>query len=71
MTAADIRPRCQAEILKKDTYRVARGTKSGFKMHYDRMQCTRAAVGNGVFCKQHSVRESRPRYRFAVATMGD
>lgn len=45
--------RCEAVIYKRDTYRVARGAPGGFKMHYDRCQCTRAAVKGGL-CWQHA-----------------
>jgi len=52
------RPRCQAEIYVRDTYRVARGTKAGFRMHYNREQCRRAAadgasLSGADLCAQH------------------
>ncbi|MBP30407.1 hypothetical protein [Methylobacterium sp.] len=45
--------RCQAEVLRRDTYRVSRGTRSGFRMHYERCQCSRQAVEDGL-CRQHA-----------------
>lgn len=64
-------PRCQARVLKRDTYRVARGTKSGFRMHYNECQCARAAT-QGPFCAQHSkqIGGAWP-YRFAAEFMDD
>lgn len=44
---------CNAAVYKRDTYRVARGTKSGFRMHYDRKQCSRVALDGCEFCRQH------------------
>lgn len=43
---------CAALVYKRDTYRVARGTKSGFRMHYNKCQCQRAAVEKDL-CRQH------------------
>jgi hypothetical protein len=43
--------RCAAAIYKRDTYRVSRG--HGFRMHYERKQCSRAAVSGCEFCRQH------------------
>lgn len=45
--------RCEAVVYKRDTYRVSRGTKSGFAMHYNRERCSRAAKCDGL-CTQHS-----------------
>lgn len=47
------RLRCNAVVWRRDTYRVARGTKSGFAMHYDRSQCRRLATKGTQFCAQH------------------
>jgi len=64
---------CNAAVYKRDTYRVARGTKSGFKMHYDRKQCSRAALDGCEFCRQHqSAADTRYVARFmARPTPGD
>jgi hypothetical protein len=43
--------RCAAAIYKRDTYRVSRGY--GFKMHYERKRCSRAAAPGYEFCRQH------------------
>lgn len=45
--------RCRAQVEKRDTYRVNRGSPSGFKMHYNRCQCSRPAT-RGMFCTQHA-----------------
>jgi len=50
---------CNAAVYKRDTYRVARGTKSGFRMHYDRKQCSRAALDGCEFCRQHRAIDER------------
>lgn len=41
---------CKARVLKRDTYRVARG--KGFRMHYNEERCSRKAIKDGL-CKQH------------------
>lgn len=63
--------RCQAEVMKRDTYRVDRSTagkrRGGFSMHYTRDQCARAAVKDGL-CAQHgkiaAEWSNMPRSRF-------
>lgn len=42
---------CDAVVWRKDTYRVARGR--GFRMHYERGQCSRRAT-HGDLCRQHA-----------------
>lgn len=49
--------RCAAEVERRDTYRVARGTKSGFRMHYTKGQCRRMAVEGSDLCAQHKRQE--------------
>lgn len=47
------RVRCNAVVWRRDTYRVKRGAKSGFAMHYDRSRCRRAAQPGSDLCAQH------------------
>ncbi len=49
----DDRPRCDAVVYRRDTYRVARRDKTKFAMHYQRGQCSRRAEEGGIFCRQH------------------
>ena len=50
------RQRCQAAIYKRDTWRVSRrGDGRHFRMHYEKHQCSRAAVEDGL-CRQHIVK---------------
>lgn len=44
---------CIAEVRHRDCYRVSRGGKRHFAMHYTKAQCSRAAV-SGEFCRQHA-----------------
>jgi hypothetical protein len=44
-------PRCNARVLKRDTWRVGKGGKT--RMHYDKCQCTRAANLETGLCTQH------------------
>lgn len=46
------RKRCQIAVYKRDTYRRTGRGRFGFSMHYNKEQCARAAVENGV-CRQH------------------
>lgn len=46
------RPRCQAAIYKRDTYRHS-GGRQHFKLHYTRAQCSRAAK-IGDLCAVHA-----------------
>lgn len=45
--------RCQAVIYVRDTYRRTGRGRSGFEMHYNRQQCSRAAREGGL-CYQHA-----------------
>lgn len=45
-------PQCEAIVEKRDTYRVRRGF-SGFRMHYNRVRCSRPAKVGGL-CAQHA-----------------
>lgn len=45
--------RCAAAVWKRDTYRYTGRSKGGFEMHYNRKQCSRRAVTNGL-CSQHA-----------------
>lgn len=49
-----MRPRCQIAVYKRDTYRYTGRTKSGFRMHYNREQCARAAIEGRDCCAQHA-----------------
>lgn len=44
--------RCKALVYHRDCYRVARGSRHGFKMHYRKEQCTRRPGESG-YCWQH------------------
>lgn len=57
-------PRCKVAVYKRDTYRRTGRGKSGFEMHYEKDQCSRATVVDGR-CKQHSIE------RFPNATLLD
>jgi len=46
------RQRCKAAIYKRDTYRRTGRGPTGFSMHYNKEQCTRASVADD-FCRQH------------------
>lgn len=50
--------RCQAVIYKRDTHRYTGRGRSGFQMHYDKEQCSRAAK-TGDLCGQHAKWEER------------
>jgi hypothetical protein len=52
-------PRCDARVLRRDCYRVARGGNKRFRMSYTKGQCERAAVSGGR-CRQHSDRAAFP-----------
>lgn len=45
--------RCQAAIYVRDTYRVSRRPGPQFRMHYEKKQCSRAALAGGL-CAQHA-----------------
>lgn len=45
--------RCCAAVLHRDTFRVAREGRRKFRMHYNRLQCTRTASQDGL-CWQHA-----------------
>jgi hypothetical protein len=45
-----VRAPCEAVVYKRDTYRISRGR--GFRMHYTRGRCSRAAATDGL-CTQH------------------
>lgn len=53
MASPDTIATCRAVVYKRDTYRVARGSKGGFRMHYDRCRCSRRATRDGL-CTQHA-----------------
>lgn len=44
---------CDAVVYERDTYRVSRGSKSGFAMHYTKRPCKRLAVDDGL-CRVHA-----------------
>lgn len=46
--------RCKVAVWKRDTYRRDGRAKSGFSMHYNMVQCSRAVVKNDR-CWQHQV----------------
>jgi hypothetical protein len=52
------RKRCQVAVYKRDTYRRTGRGQSGFEMHYNREQCSRAAT-EGDCCRQHADMEKR------------
>lgn len=56
---------CQAEVYRKDTYRVSRrGDGRHFRMHYSRGQCARKAKRGGL-CEQHAKMDEKfsvPRF---------
>jgi len=61
------RRRCRAQVWRKDTYRIVRGF--GFRMHYNRGQCLRAATDSDL-CAQHAkMIGSVPRYEHAEEFM--
>ena len=47
------KPKCNAVIYKRDTYRYSGRGRGGFSLHYRRQQCSRVAVERG-FCRQHA-----------------
>lgn len=51
--------RCRAVVYKRDCYRVARGSPSGFRMHYTKCQCTRRPVVGLLVCAQHAATHAR------------
>lgn len=46
-------PRCQAVVYRRDTYRYAGRTPSGFEMHYTEDQCRLPAIGDTGRCRHH------------------
>lgn len=47
------KPRCQALVYRRDTYRYSGRGPSGFTMHYTKCQCKRHAV-DGTWCFEHA-----------------
>jgi hypothetical protein len=64
------RQRCQAQIHKRDTYRRTGHGRTGFEMHYNKCQCSRAAVEDGR-CKQHAHGKGYINYKHANEFMDE
>lgn len=59
---AEPRPRCEATVFRRDTYRRTGRGKHGFELHYTEGQCKRPANAHG-YCWQHQYMVPHQRIR--------
>lgn len=49
-----MKPRCKCAIYVRDCLRRTGRGRGGFSMHYEKRQCSRAAIDGSEFCKVHT-----------------
>lgn len=59
MTDDNKKRRCIARVYHRDCYRVSGGGKRHFTMHYRKDRCSRAALEDATFCRQHQAIKER------------